>query len=320
MIKEQRLDVFIESIQNETNTIKRFVMKRLDGKKLSSFIAGSHIKLFIPSERGEMERRYSLTSDPNNREFYEIAVKWSIDSKGGSSYLHTHASVGDSLQISFPKNYFSLSPSARHHVFYAAGIGITPFLSMLTMLKRGGESFKLHYAATSKQDCAFYHRLKNLSEKEISFYFSSDRQRLNTDSLYNHQIGTHIYICGPTSFTTSFKETALEIGYPSVNIHYEHFGSPIPAEFASSFLIQFNDGRQLVVNQDVSVLDTLVQAGHSIPFSCKIGRCGTCEIKVKAGSILHLDEFLTDDEKQLNKSMMVCVSRCKGELLQLDLE
>ena len=52
--------------------------------------------------------------------------------------------------------------------------------------------------------------------------------------------------------------------------------------------------------------------------SCKEGICGACETKVLEGEVEHLDGILTQQEQAANKSMMICVSRCRSARLVLD--
>ena len=70
-----------------------------------------------------------------------------------------------------------------------------------------------------------------------------------------------------------------------------------------------------------SVLDALIDAGLSPDYSCMEGVCGTCETAVIEcdGELEHKDSVLTKSEKQAGKTMMICVSRCKGTRLVLDI-
>ncbi len=53
--------------------------------------------------------------------------------------------------------------------------------------------------------------------------------------------------------------------------------------------------------------------------SCLEGVCGTCETAVVGGEPDHRDSLLSDDEKAAGDYMMICVSRCLGARLVLDL-
>jgi ferredoxin len=53
--------------------------------------------------------------------------------------------------------------------------------------------------------------------------------------------------------------------------------------------------------------------------SCQEGVCGTCETRVLEGVPDHRDSLLSEEEREANEYMMVCVSRSKSERLVLDL-
>jgi ferredoxin len=52
-------------------------------------------------------------------------------------------------------------------------------------------------------------------------------------------------------------------------------------------------------------------------YSCEQGFCGTCQQRVLEGEIEHRDELLTDAER--GDSMLICVSRARGERIVLDM-
>ena len=69
------LSLRVERIQCETARIKSFRLRATDGGLLPEFEPGAHIQVKVQLPDGsDAERHYSLLSDPNNREFYEIAV------------------------------------------------------------------------------------------------------------------------------------------------------------------------------------------------------------------------------------------------------
>ncbi|TYS69532.1 oxidoreductase [Sutcliffiella horikoshii] len=317
VIPDHRLEVKITDITNETATIKRFTFEGLDNKALPAFSPGSHIILYLKGRGGEMERRYSLIGSPDSTDNYQIAVKLHEKSSGGSIYLHSKAQIGDNLQISFPKNYFPLSFRARHHLLIAAGIGITPFLSMMRELKDQGASFELHYSSKTKEDCAFYSYLSKEYRQHAHFYFTKHENRIDTNILVKQFIGTHIYLCGPEGFTSSFSCAATSIGYPSASIHYEYF-SPPNIHKPLPFILELTNGRFLSVPEEKSTLEVLLEAGYPIPHSCKVGRCGTCELSILEGEAEHYDSFLSTKQKESQACFLPCVSRSKTDTLKVE--
>lgn len=126
------------------------------GAELPAFEAGAHVDLHLPDG---LVRQYSIASAPHARDHYLLCVKLADASRGGSRHLCEQLAAGDRLQISTPRNLFPLHPGERH-VLLAAGIGITPLLSMAEALEARGEAFVLHYYARRQADVAFEQRLQ----------------------------------------------------------------------------------------------------------------------------------------------------------------
>ncbi|KAD3720577.1 2Fe-2S iron-sulfur cluster binding domain-containing protein [Arthrobacter yangruifuii] len=73
------------------------------------------------------------------------------------------------------------------------------------------------------------------------------------------------------------------------------------------------------VPADKGILQVLEEAGEPVISSCREGTCGTCETPVLSGEVDHRDSVLSDEERQANETMMICVSRCRGPRLELDI-
>ncbi len=78
-------------------------------------------------------------------------------------------------------------------------------------------------------------------------------------------------------------------------------------------------GRTLEVPAGQSILDALLEAGIDVPYPCRDGVCGTCLTGVIAGTPDHRDQVLFGADREKNDLMTVCVSRCLGDALTLDL-
>ncbi len=78
-------------------------------------------------------------------------------------------------------------------------------------------------------------------------------------------------------------------------------------------------GLTLTVPPDRSILSVVEAAGVGVLSSCAEGTCGTCETAVLDGVPDHRDSVLSDEERQANDCMMICVSRARGDRLVLDL-
>lgn len=319
MTRGARIRVRVDQIIEETSYVKRFILSPVDNQILPAFSGGAHITTYIPHGKTEIERHYSLIGAPQERTTYQIAVRLSDTSKGGSHYWHRNVHEGQMLEISYPKNHFPLGFSAKHHAFYAAGIGITPFLSMMADLQEKGKSFELHYAARSQAECAFFQMIQERYPSHSHFYFSQNEQRMTPSLLLTHRIGTHMYVCGPEQMIVQFTEAAADYGYPAHSIHFERF-TPQNSKHAHPFqVILEKSGKELEVSADETLLDVLQSAGIQVPYSCRVGVCGTCEVSVHSGEIDHFDSLLNDSERCSNRTMLICVSRARTPQIVIDL-
>jgi ferredoxin len=78
-------------------------------------------------------------------------------------------------------------------------------------------------------------------------------------------------------------------------------------------------GLTLQVPPDKSIYQVVKDNGVSVLASCLEGICGTCETDVVDGEVEHHDAILDEEERASNTTMMICVSRCRGSRLSLDL-
>jgi tetrachlorobenzoquinone reductase len=62
-------------------------------------------------------------------------------------------------------------------------------------------------------------------------------------------------------------------------------------------------------------LDALIDSGISLVE----GGCGTCETRVIEGMPDHREQFLSKQEQETNKTIMICYSGAKSKKLTLDL-
>lgn len=101
-------------------------------------------------------------------------------------------------------------------------------------------------------------------------------------------------------------------------VHFEAFTPAAkPTGGDRAFRVKLaKTGTTLDVPADKSILEVLRANGLDVPSSCETGTCGTCRVKVLAGAVDHRDLVLSHAEKA--DTMMICVSRAKGDEITLD--
>jgi tetrachlorobenzoquinone reductase len=296
-----------------------------NGSLLPPFEAGAHIDIVLSSE---LRRSYSLCNKPGERERYVVAVRKASPSRGASVYIHDRLRVGQRLEISKPRNNFPLVPLARQSVFIAGGIGITPIWAMIQLLEERRAPWKLYYAACTKEHAAFLGELQSLSApspKRIDIRFDHEPgvPMLDLGAIIADHAGdgVHFYACGPVPMLDAFETATKSIHRD--NWHLERFSAGLIEKSQASFpeyeVVLAKSDRRLKIKPGKSLLDTLLDAGVDIEFSCMEGICGSCKVKVLEGLPDHCDSVLSDRERSRNDTMLVCCSGSRSEQLVLDL-
>jgi ferredoxin-NADP reductase len=313
--------VTVAEVEQITPQVKRFTLRCAEGGRLPAWSGGSHIGVTLMDGHQTWRNSYSLVGRPGETEFYQIAVRREdpARSKGGSVFLHEGVQRGDMLEISAPHNYFPLARHAKKHVLIAGGIGITPFMAQMAVLKSQGQSYELHYAFRSRLEGAFCDTLCAEHGLNTHFYISDQGHRLVPQLILAAQpLGTHLYVCGSHPLIAAVTQAAAHLGWPKTHIHWEKFAPP-PIQNASPFTASLPDlGMDIKVGMNETLLESLESAGVQIASSCRVGLCGTCEMRVLVGEPEHRDRCLSDEERADGK-ILACVSRSQSDYLILAL-
>jgi tetrachlorobenzoquinone reductase len=309
-----RRSVRLNAVRYAARDICIFELVPLDGQLLPPAAAGAHIDIHLP---GQMVRQYSLLVGDCD-DAYVVAVKREPHGKGGSLYLHDKLRVGMELHVGAPRNNFPLHESASHSVFFAGGIGVTPIWSMVRRLEAIGSSWELHFASRSPEDAAFLADVRKLDRARLHFDSENDGRPLDIQAILADVPETaDIYCCGPLPMLEAFERAV--VGRPPELIHVEFF-APRQEAASGGFSIQLkSSGAILPVPPGSSILDVLLDAGVSVPYSCTEGICGACQVGVISGVPDHRDTILTESERAANDSVIVCCSGSQSEILTLDL-
>lgn len=311
------IDVIVSDITQETPTIKSIRLEKPDGSPLGTYLPGAHIDVEGPTA---ITRQYSLCSTPDSADSFAFAVKREANSRGGSAALHELA-VGDRLRISEPRNLLGIATDARHHVLVAAGIGITPMLSMARYMDVHDISFELHYFARTEAEAAFLPLLNDRCPEKLHAHIgvSRDSQEQVLDAAFTTlSAGTHVYTCGPDGFMDKVVAVAGRHVSPDA-VHLENFHAAEQPDAAENAAFEVElEGETYEIPADKSIVDVLQENGCDVDTSCQEGICGTCIMQVLEGSPEHRDNVLTMAEKESGEVMAVCVSRTKSPRLVLD--
>lgn len=306
-------ELVVSERESAADGVVALTLRHPHGEELPGWEPGAHLDVVLGPE---LERQFSLCGDPGDRSRWRIAVLREPDGRGGSAFVHERLGVGDKVRVRGPRNHFRLEP-ARRYRFVAGGIGITPILPMLAAAEAAGAEWTLLYGGRTRRSMAFAGELARYGDGRVSVAPQDETGLLDLGAVLDDvPEGTLVYCCGPGPLLD-----AVEARCPAGVLRVERFQPrEQPAGEEREFeVVLAQSGRTLTVAPGVSVLETVRGAGVEVLYSCTEGTCGTCETDVLEGEPDHRDSVLSEEERAAGETMLICVSRCRGERLVLDL-
>ncbi|WP_370484959.1 2Fe-2S iron-sulfur cluster-binding protein [Mycobacterium sp. pUA109] len=287
-----------------------------DGHPLPAWEPGAHIDVLLDNS---MVRQYSLCGEPRDRQRWRVAVRRDPDGRGGSVYLHCHMAAGARVRVRGPRNAFPLITRSRY-LFIAGGIGITPLLPMIAAVARDGLSWNLLYGGRTRASMPFLETLAHYGSR-VEVCPENERGLLDIAVVLDRVAPqTAVYCCGPEPLIAAVEDLASR--RDDISLHTERFAPRAVATLRTDEPFEVYCAESdvtLLVPPGRSVLEVAADAGIDVLCSCKEGTCGTCEVDVLDGQPDHRDSFLSPQERASNETMLICVSRCVGHRLTLDL-
>jgi vanillate O-demethylase ferredoxin subunit len=304
----------IGKINKLSDEVLSFYLEARSGP-FESLEPGAHIDVYL--ENGVI-KQYSVWGWSNDKQTISIAVKREENGAGGSIAMHQFKE-GGLLHISEPRNNFKLQEKAPHYTLIAGGIEVTPIYSMANYLQNNGARFNVLYLVQNPSLAAFASHFEKLNLGG-SYLLHCD----NENGLFNFKQFVNtipenscIYTCGPEPMLNAVMNAVQ-----NHELHFERFSAASDKKEIKNkaFEVKINSsGALFQVGADQTILSVLRENGVEVDSGCAEGVCGTCITDVLEGEIDHRDEILSDDEKNSNEYMCVCVSRAKSKQIVLDL-
>ncbi|TWU58171.1 2Fe-2S iron-sulfur cluster-binding protein [Rubripirellula reticaptiva] len=344
-------DMVVDAIQDESPDCRSFSLRPADGELMPRFKGGQSISVRCkPSEEADspkpVVRCYSLSSGPGEPR-YRITVKRVPDGRM-SRQLHDTIQAGDVIQIQSPRGHFHINPDYPERPLHliAAGIGITPMLSMLlqSLEETPNREVHLYYQLRDQTNAPFLKPLRYLGNTlaqtgkfQLHVWFSrpiedadsltdSALDRITTGRISAAQIiertgsGEGDYrICGPSVFMELMATELIQHGIDEASVQYESFGGKAKgpgaiavknsgASETDELKITFTQSSCHTTWNDpsVSLLDVADDAGVNVDASCRAGQCGACVHRLIKGNVRYDEQPECDFE---DGEVVMCVAR-----------
>jgi ferredoxin-NADP reductase len=319
VLNTEKLSLVVKRIRDLTPRIRAYQLCSKNGTELPLVTAGAHLPFPVYTSGQKLQlRNFFLCSNPNQRDFYEIAVSHETDS-GNSVFGNGTITEGTAFECDLPANNFHLHADASPAVLIAEGIGIAPMLTMAYTLAARGRRFSLHYMDCNKANMAFVEELQEKFARNIHYYYTDEAQQLDIMHLLEDAPGNSLfYACGSQKMLEEIERCARSLHIPKDIIQQEHFSTE-ELEKDKAVVLELGYSNKLIrVQADQPLLAALREAGAPVKFDCCVGDCGICALRILEGEAEHRDHVLSDAQKA-EGYICVCVSRSKTEKLVLAL-
>jgi ring-1,2-phenylacetyl-CoA epoxidase subunit PaaE len=344
------IQLTVTSVQHNTT---ESVLVEFTSSVPLEFKAGQYITFFIPFEGEILHRSYSLSCAPHE-ERIQIGVK---RTEGGraSSFLVNSVRVGDQFEANPPQGNFVLPKrldQATHFVFFAAGSGITPVISMIKSIEHNSKNHQTTLFLGNRNPDSVMFKIQldelDLSERtEIIHVYSQNKHvapllqgRISfgkTWELIEHYINDSLpkvfYICGPSGMMSSVQNALTDLGIDSDSVHREFFKNPgqdfEQKQTKEKEMSTFEGTSKIHVILDEEefefelgskgkvILNAAMDAGADAPFSCKGGICTTCKAKLIEGKVEMDQNFALTDGEIAEGFILTCQSHPRSEKVVL---
>jgi ring-1,2-phenylacetyl-CoA epoxidase subunit PaaE len=308
-----------------------------------SYHQGQHLTLKKDINGEDIRRSYSLCSSPVDDE-WKVAVKQIFEGKF-STYVNQELKANDILEVMPPSGEFGVDVQEeveKTYLFFAAGSGITPILSMIKthLAKEPKATCKLFYLNKNAKSIIFKEEIEQIRNKYFGrfeiFYFLTREQRdielLNgrftpekiqtlSKTVFDIEEVSDVFICGPEQMIFMIRDELTDLGLDKNSIHYELFVSGLSEEDkkkAEAAMAKRKDGTQITIldggkefhfamtKEYDNILDAALAAGADLPFACKGGVCSTCKCRVMEGNVEMKLNYALEKEEVAQNLVLSC--------------
>jgi len=326
-------------------------------KKEFQFRQGQHLTLKADINGEDIRRSYSLCSSPLDGQ-WKVAVKL-IPGGKFSTYINDELRRGDQLEVMSPSGTFGVdvnATKAKNYLFFAAGSGITPVLSMVKahLEAEPNSTCKLFYVNKTAKSIIFKEELEQLRNKyfgrfEIYYFltkerrdielfngrFDDEKMRILTQTFIDIPDTSEVFLCGPEKMVNYVSTYLINAGLPKELVHFELFVTGLSDEDikrAERLAQQNVEGIEVTIvdggkefaftmtKEYDNILDAALGAGADLPFACKGGVCSTCKCEVIEGSVEMKINYALDEKEVSQNLVLSCQAVPTSEKVVVDFD
>ena len=329
-------ELTVKKIINETKDSISLVFEQPASGKLK-YKSGQFLTLIVTVQGKEVRRSYSLCSSPFVDEDLVVMVK-RVDNGLMSNWLPDTLKVGQKVRVLEPMGNFTTDyakDKKRHLIMFAGGSGITPMMSILksTITQEPDSICSVIYANRDIDSIIFKKELDEWQTKyegRVHVIHILDNAPMNWQGysgLLNKEMLVKLFeripswglekttylMCGPEGMMKNVETLLSELQIPKENVFKESFVSGIidkdkkeekkaatvSGNTAHEVTVRY-DGQEykFVVEPNRTILETALDQGIDLPYSCQSGLCTACRGRALSGQVkLDEEEGLSQSER-----------------------
>ncbi|MEH6764722.1 2Fe-2S iron-sulfur cluster-binding protein [Aequorivita antarctica] len=321
------------------------------------FRQGQHLTLKADINGEDTRRSYSLCSSPIDNQ-WQVAVK-TIPGGAFSTFVNATLKSGDILEIMEPSGMFGVEiepDKPKNYLFFAAGSGITPVLSMIKthLALEPKATCKLFYVNKTAKSIIFKEALEQLRNQyfgrlEIYYFltkerrdielfngrFNDEKMQVLTKNFIDIPDTSEVFLCGPEEMVSYVSNYLIQVGLPKELIHFELFVTGLTeedkkraerlaqqnVEGVEVTIVDAGKEFQFTMTKDFdNILDAALAAGADLPFACKGGVCSTCKCQILEGSVEMKINYALSDKEVSQNLVLSCQAVPTSEKVKVDFD
>jgi len=301
-----------------------------------TYKAGQFLTLIATVDGKEIRRAYSLSSSPFTDDDLVVTVK-RVDNGLMSNWLPDNLKAGNTIKVMAPTGHFTTEykkENKRHLIMFAGGSGITPMMSLIksTLTQEPESICSLIYCNRDIDSIIFkseFDKLEITHAGRLHVIHVLDNAPMNWQGysgLLNREMLTKLFeripdwgiekttylMCGPEGMMKNVEALLAERNIAKEKIFKESFvqgtinkeekkeATKAGGEKKAHEVTIRYDGQEykFMVEPNRTILETALDSGIDLPYSCQSGLCTACRGKALSGEVkLDEEEGLSQSER-----------------------
>lgn len=327
--------VVIAEVRRETPDAVSLVLRDPTGRPLP-FEAGQFFTIARDVGGEVLKRAYSASSSALVNDTVTVTVK-RVEGGRMSNELNDRARAGDVMELLGPSGSFVAASWQNDLVLVGGGSGITPLMSIArtVLASRPRARVTLVFGNRGEDDVIFRDALAELAREhegrfEVRHVLETAGSRITPSragrldeevlaaSLDDtmRRTSTTFFICGPEPVMAAAERVLEANGIDRERVKTERFSSLRAAQSASEpeevTVVAAGSRRSLTVAPGETILEAAMRSDVTLPFSCTVGGCGACRVRLVSGDVALDEPNCLDASERREGYVLSCVSRPLG--------